>query len=149
MPVQLVSMGDAVIAKIKSAFTRPTGRYILIGGSVYIFELLVIFVAQAAGANALLAVGLSFWFGLIASFLLQKLVTFKDKRLHHKVLLPQVIAFSLLVFFNFGFTLLVTDLLVALLPAVTTRTLALAVTTIWNFYLYKTRIFKTDAEPLY
>lgn len=142
-------MGDAVIAKIKSAFTRPTGRYILIGGSVYIFELLVIFVAQAAGANALLAVGLSFWFGLIASFLLQKLVTFKDKRLHHKVLLPQIIAFSLLVLFNFGFTLLVTDLLLVLLPAVITRTLALAVTTIWNFYLYKTRIFKTDAEPLY
>jgi putative flippase GtrA len=106
-------------------------------------------VAQKLGASAVIAVGTSFWSGLIVSFLLTKLVTFGDKRMHHKVLLPQVAAFTLLVLFNFGFTLLVTKLLSSFVPAVVTRTIALGITTIWNFYLYKTRIFKTEDSPLY
>jgi len=126
----------------------PGGRYIVVGGSVYALELIIIIVAEKMGANAIFAVGLSFWIGLIISFVVQKLITFGDKRLHRKVLLPQIIAFALLVLFNFGFTLLVTKLLVAILPAVVTRTLALGMTTIWNFYLYKTRIFKTNEEPV-
>lgn len=124
-------------------------RYIVIGVSVYAFELLVIVAAQAWGASAVLAVGLSFWLGLLASFGLQKIVTFRDRRTHHTVLIPQLIAFSLLVLFNFGFTLLVTQLLSGILHPAITRTLALGITTIWNFYLYKTRIFKTDNNPVY
>ncbi len=135
--------------QLKSFLKRPGGRYLVIGGSVYLLELVIIVVAQQLGASAVLAVGLSFWIGLIVSFGLQKLVTFGDKRLHHKVLLPQIMAFSLLVLFNFGFTLLVTKLLAGTIPAVATRTLALAITTIWNFYLYKTRIFKSDDNPVY
>jgi putative flippase GtrA len=134
---------------LKGLLKTPGGRYLVIGGSVYILELAVIVIAQQLGASAVLAVGLSFWLGLIVSFGLQKLVTFGDKRLHHKVLLPQIIAFSLLVIFNFCFTLLVTKLLSDTIPAVATRTIALAITTIWNFYLYKTRIFKTDDNPVY
>jgi putative flippase GtrA len=79
-------------------------------------------------------------------------VTFGDKRMHHKVLVPQIAAYCLLVAFNFGFTVLVTKLLEGVLPAALSRTLALGVTTMWNFYLYKTRIFKTtDSEenPVY
>lgn len=130
--------------KLLARLHTPFGRYLVIGGSVYVFELVVIFVAQWAGASALIAVGLSFWLGLLVSFFLQKLVTFGDKRMHHRILIPQLVAVTLLVLFNFSFTLLVTKLLQDVLPAVATRTLALAVTTIWNFYLYKTRIFKTD-----
>jgi putative flippase GtrA len=126
----------------------PFGRYIVIGVSVYIFELAVIVIAENLGATPVVAVGLSFWLGLLVSFFLQKLVTFGDKRMHHRVLLPQLIAVTLLVLFNFGFTLLVTKLLQNILPAVITRTLALGITTIWNFYLYKTRIFKTETPVL-
>jgi putative flippase GtrA len=125
-----------------------TKRYLVIGVSVYTLELLIIVVAQQLGASAVVAVGLSFWLGLGISFGLQKFVTFGDKRLHHKVLLPQIAIYCLLVLFNFGFTILVTRLLQAWLPAVVTRTLALGTTTIWNFYLYKTRIFKTGDEPV-
>lgn len=149
MLAQLESKRLPVITKSRDFLRRPTGRYVIIGGSVYLFELVVIFMAQYLGANALVAVGLSFWLGLIVSFALQKVVTFGDRRLHRQVLVPQIIAFSTLVLFNFCFTLLVTDILVSLLPAVVTRTLALGLTTIWNFYLYKTRIFKTDANPIY
>jgi putative flippase GtrA len=124
-------------------------NYLIVGVSVYIFELIIILVAVTAGASSVVAVGLSFWLGLIVSFVLQKFVTFGDKRTHHKILIPQLAAVTVLVLFNFGFTLLVTKLLAPPLPAVLTRTLALGITTLWNFYLYKTRIFKTDENPVY
>jgi putative flippase GtrA len=138
-----------MLNKFRLDLQKPSHRYLIIGVSVYLFELLVIIVAEQLGANSVLAVGLSFWLGLIVSFILQKVVTFKDKRTHHRVLLPQIIAFSLLVLFNFGFTILVTELLTGIVPAVVTRTLALGITTIWNFYLYRTKIFKTDDNPVY
>jgi putative flippase GtrA len=137
------------MVRVRSLFDRPTGRYLVIGISVYIFELAVIMVALACGVDAVIAVGLSFWLGLIVSFILQKFVTFRDKRTHHRILLPQIIAVSLLVLFNFGFTILLTELLVDMLPAVVIRTMALGITIIWNFYLYKTRIFKSDNNAVY
>ena len=127
--------------KLKAHVSKTTGRYIYVGIGVYIIEMIIIFIAQRMGASALLAVGLSFWFGLIISFLLQKLFTFQDKRMHKKILVIQIIAVSMLVLFNFGFTLLITKLLSGTLPPFVTRTIALGITTIWNFYLYKTRIF--------
>jgi len=137
---------------MKSRLTRllgqPNGRYVFIGGLVYLLELIVIFVAQGLGAGAVLSVGLSFWIGLVVSFILQKLVTFNDKRMGRHILLPQLFAFSLLVLFNFGFTVVLTKILSDTLPTVVTRTLALAMTTIWNFYLYKTRIFRTGREDI-
>ena len=129
---------------IRQTLKGPTGRYLVVGISVYLFELLVIYVAQQLGATALLAVGLSFWLGLAASFVLQKFFTFGDKRVHHTVLLPQIIAMTALVLFNFGFTLLVAHLLATLVPTAISRTIALGITTIWNFYLYRTKIFKTS-----
>ncbi len=127
---------------------RTLNRYILIGGSIYIFEILVIIVVEQLGAGPLVAVAWSFWLGLIVSFVLQKIVTFGDKRLHHRILLPQIIIFSLLVLFNFGFTLLVTKILAGVIPVVICRTLALGITTVWNFYLYRTRIFKTSSNSV-
>jgi putative flippase GtrA len=133
---------------IRDFLRRPFGRYLLIGGSVYVFELAVIVFVQQLGANDVLAVSLSFWLGLIVSFILTKFVTFGDKRTHHKILIPQIVAVCLLVIFNFGFTLLVTHLLEDVTPATVSRTIALAITTLWNFYLYKTRIFKTGSGPI-
>ncbi len=132
--------------KLKELLKKPGMRYLMVGGSVYVLELVVIVVAQSFGATAVEAVAISFLVGLAVSFLLQKLFTFGDKRMHHKIVIPQVVAVTLLVFWNLGFTILVTRLLQDVLPAVATRTLALATTTIWNFYLYKTRIFKPGAK---
>jgi putative flippase GtrA len=121
---------------------RPGLRYVVVGGTTYVIELAAIVLAQHLGASAVKAVAISFWFGLVVSFTLQKLVTFGDKRTHHKVVLPQIATFSLLVLFNFGFTIAVTRLLEHVLPVVAIRTLAIGVTTLWNYYLYKTRIFR-------
>lgn len=138
-----------MLRKYKISELSPHARrYLIIGISVYIFELFAIFIAQWLGASSVVAVAISFWLGLIVSFILQKLVTFRDTRIHHMVLIPQLVAFSLLVLFNFGFTVGITQLLSSLIPAAITRTLALGITTIWNFYLYRTRIFKTDDNPV-
>lgn len=116
-------------------------RYLLVGGSVYVFELAVIVIAQRAGNSAITAVAISYVLGTLVSFGLQKLVTFGDKRMHHRILIPQLVATCLLVVFNFGFTLAVTAALAHVIPAVVSRTIALLTTTIWNFYLYRTKIF--------
>ncbi len=119
-------------------------NYLVVGVSVFLFELLVIWLCQRAGLSAVRAVAVAYVSGTLLSFFLQKLVTFRDKRMHHKVVGVQLLATTLLVLFNFGFTLLATAVLENLLPAVVIRTFALGATTIWNFYLYKTRIFSPD-----
>lgn len=124
-------------------------RYLVIGVSVYMLELLIIITAQSFGASSVIAVTLSFWIGIFSSFLLQKFITFGDKRVHHRVLLSQIILYSLLVLFNFGFTLVLTKMLSSTMPVVFIRTLAIAITTIWNYYLYKTHIFNIDNNTVY
>jgi putative flippase GtrA len=130
-------------ARLIAELNRRRGaRFVVVGGSVYAFELTAIFAAQRAGMGPVTAVAVSYWLGLLLSFTFQKVFTFRDTRTHHRVVLPQLAAFSALVVFNFGFTILMTKLLQHDLPVVVVRTLALGVTTIWNFYLYKTRVFK-------
>jgi putative flippase GtrA len=128
---------------------KPFVRYLLVGGSVYALELLVIVIGQHAGLSAVAAVALAFWVGLVVSFLLQKFVTFGDNRTHHRVVLKQVAAVGLLVLWNFLFTIGVTKLLSNYLPATVLRTIALLITTLWNFYLYKTSIFRGPSNPVY
>lgn len=129
--------------------TTKVKRYLVVGIGVYLFELATILVVQALGASAVVAVGLSFWLGLFLSFGLQKFVAFEDRRTDSKVVLRQILSFCLLVIFNFSFTILLTKLIGNHLPAVASRTIALAITTLWNFYLYKTRIFNQKGLPLY
>ncbi len=128
---------------------RPIVRYILVGGSVFLLELAVIFIAQRAGASGVVAVGIAFWIGLIVSFILQKFVTFADTRTHHKVIAAQFAAVTGLVLFNFAFTIAVTELTTNLVPAAISRAIALMVTTVWNYYLYRTSIFRGTIEPIY
>lgn len=135
--------------RLSQLLKRRGVRYLLVGGGVYMLELAVILLAQHLGASAITAVAAGFWVGLVVSFVLQKFIAFGDKRTHRRILLPQIIAVTMLVLFNFGFTLLVTKLLTPALPAVVSRTLALAITVTWNFYLYKTRIFKSDDDLIY
>lgn len=128
---------------IRALLQKSGVRYLIVGGTVYVLELVIIIIAQAQGATPTVAVAISFVLGLIISFFLQKLFSFRDKRMHHKILIPQVIAVTLLVLWNFAFTIALVWLLQNVLPPTVTRTIALAITVIWNYYLYKTRIFRT------
>lgn len=136
------------MSSVRELSKRPLYRYLVIGGSVYVFELLVILVAQRAEASAPLAVGISFCLGTLVSFFLQKLITFSDKRMNHRVLVPQLVATALLIVWNLAFSVALTKLLENHAPAMVARTIALGVTTIWNFYLYRTHIFKNEEAPL-
>jgi putative flippase GtrA len=132
----------------RSAISLQTKRYLIIGISIYLLEVLVITAAQKAGLSSVVAVGIGFWVGLLASFLLQKIVTFGDKRYQHKVIISQFLLVCLLVAWNFIFTLGLTALLQSYLPAFICRALALGITTIWNFYLYKVHIFKSPQDVM-
>ena len=121
-------------------------RYLVIGGGAFLVELVVLFSAQAAGAPGTLAVAISFIIGTAVSFLLQKVIAFKDKRFHKKIVLSQVFLYAALVAFNFAFTVLVVWLLEGYFPVALIRTAALAITVIWNYYLYKTWIFNRDLQ---
>lgn len=137
---------DYDMKNITALLKRPGIRYLLVGGSVYVFELAIIIGLQAADFSAVQAVAVAFVIGTLVSFLLQKLVTFSDKRMHHKIVGAQLAATIALVAFNFGFTVAFTSALQNVLPAAVLRTIALALCTLWNFYLYKTRIFKGAPE---
>ncbi|MBC7581914.1 GtrA family protein [Aeromicrobium sp.] len=134
---------------MKALLQRRFVRYLLVGGSVYVLELGVILVGQGAGLSAVPAVAIAFCVGLVVSFILQKFVTFGDKRTHHKVLLRQTAAVTALVVWNFAFTIALTKLLEGHIAATITRTVALLITTLWNFQLYKASIFRGAEEPLY
>ena len=127
----------------KSGLARmtPFRRYIAVGLVVYAVELLCIYVYRQFSQNTTAAVAVSFWVGFVLSFLLQKFVAFQDNRTQKGLIGTQFTAYFLLVVFNFGFTILITRALDSVAPIYLTRTFALGITTIWNFYLYKTRIF--------
>jgi putative flippase GtrA len=122
-------------------------RYLFVGGSVYILEVIIIIALQRAGASGVQAVAISFTVGLVVSFLLQKLFTFRDKRMAHRIVLTQALAVIALVVFNFGFTVAMTKIFEQMVSPVIIRTVALGMTTIWNFYLYRTRIFTPSNNP--
>jgi putative flippase GtrA len=118
-------------------------RYLVVGGIAYTIEVAIILGAQYLGAGPVLAVSISYIVGTLISFALQKVFTFRDTRRHHRTVIPQLLATTALVILNFGFTVLIASVLAHTVPAIVSRTVALGICTIWNFYLYKTRIFKT------
>jgi putative flippase GtrA len=124
-------------------------RYLVVGVGVYLLEIGVILIAQSTGASNVVAVALAFWIALGVSFLLQKFFTFGDKRTQRKVVAGQLLAVTALVLWNFGFTVLFTKLTTDLFPATVARTIALAITTLWNFQLYRTSIFRGPENPIY
>lgn len=136
-----ISMINDITAKLAAKLQSAKLRYLLVGATVYVLEMLIILIATEAGLSEVQAVAVSFWVGLIVSFGLQKTITFKDKRMQRRVLGLQVIAVIALVVWNFSFTIFLTGVL-PLAPTIS-RTISLLITTLWNYYLYKTRIFRT------
>jgi putative flippase GtrA len=131
-----------MVNQFQKILSLPIVRYILVGGSAYLIEITVILGAQRLGLNSILAVGISFWIGLLYTFVLQKFFSFKDRRSQSKVLLTQVALVTVLVLFNFVFTICLTATLQHKVQPIVSRTIAIAITTLWNFYLYKNHIFK-------
>jgi putative flippase GtrA len=125
-------------------------RYVLAGGLSYVVELsCLLALHKAGGLSVEQATAVAFWIGLSVSFLLQKLFAFQDYQKTLKTISKQLTAYGVLVGVNYLFTLAV----VALFPdswIIISRTLALIITTGWNYLVYQ-YIFgtkKTDHKAL-
>jgi len=118
-------------------------RYLFVGGFSYLVEMGCLFLLHTGlGLNATLAVAISFWVGFIVAYVLQKFVTFKNKDRSRSAVTKQLLGYSLLVGWNYLFTLLVVNLFVQYISVFVLRTLVIITTTAWNYIAYK-KLFKT------
>jgi len=123
-------------------------RYIVIGGTSYAIELAVLLIlAKLLHISPVLSVGVSFWVGLITSFFLQKFFAFNNKTLKAKHLLWQSVMYGALVLVNYLFTLWFVGLFNPVVGLVVSRTIALIITTFWNYFIYKYVLFPTANSP--
>ncbi|MDR1186882.1 MAG: GtrA family protein [Bifidobacteriaceae bacterium] len=121
-------------------------RYLVAGIVCYGVEVAVLLGLGRLHVSNAIAVTASFWLGLVASFLAQKLFSFGDKRVG-RVVAGQVLRYLALVGFNYLFTLLVVVAVGTAWPVIWTRTGCLAVTTVWNYFVYGRIIFDRGREP--
>lgn len=121
-------------------------RYAVVGASAYVIEMSCLLVLRHfLGLSPVSAVAISFWIGLIVAFVFQKLITFKnyDKRTH--IVFGQMLAYGLLVVWNYGFTLLSVKLLSRSVSVFIVRTAVILIITSWNFIVY-TKLFNQKQE---
>lgn len=113
-------------------------RYIIVGSTAYLFEMATLYGLRIGlGFSPLKSVAISFWVGFIVAFLLQKIVTFKNHEKHARAIAKQLAGYSLLVGWNYGFTLVSVRLLSGTLSVFVIRTLVIMIITSWNFVLYR------------
>lgn len=118
-------------------------RYLLVGGLAYLIEMLVLYTLHnAIGWRPEAAVAVSFWVGFVAAFGLQKKIAFKNYDTTRQVILRQLGGYSVLVAWNYVFTLLVVHFLAGKLPVIITRSLVIIIVTLWNYAIYK-HLFRT------
>ncbi|MDR1151609.1 MAG: GtrA family protein [Bifidobacteriaceae bacterium] len=116
-------------------------RYIAVGVGGYLVEVAILVGLPRVGVSPEASVTVSYWLGLAVSFAAQKLLAFSnfDKG---TILARQVVAYACLVLVNYGFTLGCVYLAGGHVPLVAVRTVCLGMTTVWNYVLYSTVIFR-------
>ena len=113
-------------------------RYLFVGGLSFVIEISVLYILnQLLHIHPTVSVAISFWVGFIVAYVLQKLVTFKNKERTRRAIAKQLIGYSLLVLWNYLFTLAVVELFQDSLSVLLLRAIVIAITTIWNYVLYK------------
>ncbi|MDB5179813.1 MAG: putative rane protein [Candidatus Saccharibacteria bacterium] len=121
-------------------------RYLFIGGLSYAIEISVLFsLNQILHIQPTISVAISFWVGFIVAYTLQKIITFQNKEKSRRAIAKQLIGYSLLVLWNYTFTLLVVEFFHNNIPVVILRTMVIIITTLWNYALYKV-LFKATTK---
>lgn len=122
-------------------------RYLVVGGSAYALEMAVLFgLHDGIGLSPVESVAISFWFGLVIAFALQKFITFENHEKGIHILGTQLAIYACLVTFNYLVTLLAVKYLSKSYSVFEIRTAVIALGTIWNYVVYKNWLFKT--KPL-
>ncbi len=118
-------------------------KYVVVGVSAFLVEyisFLVLF--RQLGLSIVGANILSFVFGLMSSFILNRLWTFNDASHRHKTT-KQFGMYTLLAVINLALTIAIVQVLVNLdIRADISKLLAMVVTSLWNFILFKLVIFR-------
>jgi len=113
-------------------------RYLFVGGLSFVIEISALYILnQLLHIHPTVSVAISFWVGFVVAYVLQKLVTFKNKERTRRAIAKQLIGYSLLVLWNYLFTLAVVELFQDTLSVLLLRTIVIAITTVWNYVLYK------------
>jgi putative flippase GtrA len=115
---------------------------VFVGGFAYVTEMGVLFMLQTwLHFSNVAAVAISFWIGFLMAFILQKYIAFQNHEVSRRAVARQLTAYSVLVVWNYLFTLGLVALLGQHMPAMFSRTFAIIVITAWNYEFYK-KIFK-------
>lgn len=128
----------------KSLLSSKPVRYILIGSFSYAVEFCILIALIKSGLSATASTAISFWVGLVVAFILQKFVAFSNRTVKARELSKQSTIYLLLVVFNYAFTLMFVSVL-SDDRVLITRTIALGITTTWNFFIYK-RLFREETN---
>ena len=119
-------------------------RYIFVGGTSYAIELTALLsLVHLLRLDTSVAVSVGFWLGLVISFIMQKFLAFSDNDTQVKRLTIQSLYYAILVLINYGFTLAFVHFFAPLMTLFVARTIALIITTGWNYIVYKKLIFVT------
>lgn len=127
---------------VRKILNNKIARYLVTGGGSYAIELAVLYTLVSGGTDKVVAVAISFWFGLLISFLLQKFFAFSNTQRTYKKILWQTASYTALVLVNYGFTIFFVSSFADTIGLFVARTLALIITTGWNFVIYSKVIFK-------
>lgn len=118
-------------------------RYFVVGMAAYFIDIgTLVGCYSGLHTSRVAAVAISFWAGTLAGFAMQKFIAFRDYQKELKALSKQGIFYAVLLTFNY----LLTIFIVNLFPGryiVYSRTLAVAITTIWNYVIYKKLVFRS------
>jgi putative flippase GtrA len=121
-------------------------RYLFVGGFSFVIEIATLYTLNhVLHLSPTISVAISFWVGFIIAYILQKLVTFQNKEKTRRAVAKQLVGYSLLVLWNYVFTLVVVELFQDVVSVVLLRTIVIAITTIWNYALYRI-LFKTTTS---
>jgi putative flippase GtrA len=125
---------------------RTLVRYILVGGVAYFLEITSLyFLNHVAGLSPLKSVAISFWVGFVVAFVLQKFITFQNYDKRARIVMGQLALYSLLVVWNYAFTLVLVKFFASTISVFIVRTVAILIITSWNFFIYKV-LFKASQE---
>ncbi len=117
-------------------------KYLAVGITAYIIEMLSLYIFNSvAGLGSVYSVALSFWVGFFVAFVMQKIITFGNYEKDIKKIGKQLFGYSILVLFNYMFTLIMVHLFMGHISVYIVRTLVIMFTTIWNYIIY-IKLFK-------
>jgi putative flippase GtrA len=122
--------------------------YLVVGGSAYLIEMASLYLFKTVfHLSDLASVAISFWVGFVAAFILQKVITFKNRDKTAKGISKQVVIYGILAAWNYLFSLILVEIFSGTTSVFWVRTIAIGIITLWNYAIYRTFIFKVKEAP--